>query len=146
MQIIIVDANVIVIHADSGEVITYLVNNEDKQIIYGPDFTSRASNGILLDVALEACDFECTSDGTASDPDLYTRSPIACDPNNQCQCSEECLPSYLKRIKGNNNNNKNDKFEMIANFVNWLILIYLWKSTNIVIEILCRLFASCLCL
>ena len=46
-----------------------------------------------------------------------------------------CLP-------GHSNGNKSDEVEMIANFIKWLILICLCKSTNIAITIFCMLFAS----
>ena len=99
---------------DSSQ-ITCLVDNEDEQIFYEPEFDSGALNAILLDVAFEVCNFVCPNGGTTSEPDLnpYTGCPIPCDennPNDPCGCDDlcfcnvchpngcdECLPGYFKK-------------------------------------------------
>ena len=59
------------------------------KIMYEPDFTSIALNTVLLNVAIEACDFECPNDDAT-----YTGSSIPCDknnPNSSCQCPDLCF-------------------------------------------------------
>ena len=115
------EVTVVIVGVGSGfnpdsSLLTCLVDNEDEQIFYVEEFDSGALNAILLDVAIEVCDYTCPNGGTTSEPDLdpSTGCPIPCDinnPNNPCQCNDlcfcnichspegcdECLPGYFKK-------------------------------------------------
>ena len=90
--------------------ITCLVDDTDRQIFTADEFSEEALDGILMEVALEVCQFTCPNGVQDSSLDLDDNlCPIECD-TSPCQCCDlcfcnichpngcdECYPGYFKK-------------------------------------------------